>query len=211
VDSLDVRRSSVLDGLKQLCRLFWGPDLDQCQEIFQGKYFSPFEALKAQLDDAPVDALQKIDAIVGRFTDRDALCNYLEEDFVRLFISHKGGIVAPLYQSCYEFENAPLMGASATMMTERFESKGLSVADNLHEPPDHLSVEMEYLYFLLEKGWSDGGDDTLAEEAVSFASENMLPWIQQFALRLNEKRGPSFYFFAASVLCGLLQFIAKSE
>jgi TorA-specific chaperone len=200
----------VLDALKQLCRLFWGPDVDQCREIFQGKYFSPLEALKAQLDDKSVDGLQKIDTVVGSFTDKDTLCNYLEENFVRLFISHKEGIVAPLYQSCYEFENAPLMGASATMMTDRFESKGLSITQNLREPPDHLSVEMEYLYYLLEKGWSDG-DDILVEEAVSFASENMLPWIRQFAMRLNEERGPSFYFFAAFVLSGLLQFIAESE
>ncbi len=47
------------------------------------------------------------------------------------------------------------MGPPAVRMKKRFESSGLSLSDNMHEPPDHLSIELEYLYFLLEKGWSD--------------------------------------------------------
>ncbi|NIQ90076.1 MAG: molecular chaperone TorD family protein, partial [Desulfobacterales bacterium] len=71
---------------------------------------------------------------------------HLEEGYVRLFISAKGGITAPLYESCYEFEGAPLMGRAAAEMKERFETKDLSVADTIQEPPDHLSIELEYLY-----------------------------------------------------------------
>jgi TorA maturation chaperone TorD len=47
------------------------------------------------------------------------------------------------------------MGEPAIDMKNRYESKGLSLSDEIHEPPDHISIEQEYLYFLLDKGWSD--------------------------------------------------------
>ena len=84
-----------------------------------------------------VDGLHEIISIIKSFPDGDSLYQNLEEGYVRLFISAKGGITAPLYESCYEFEGAPLMGRAAIEMKERFEAQDLSVADNIQEPPDH--------------------------------------------------------------------------
>jgi len=39
------------------------------------------------------------------------------------------------------------MGESAGVMRQLFKSKKLSLADSINEPPDHLSIELEYLYF----------------------------------------------------------------
>ena len=92
-------------------------------------------------------------------------------------------------------------------MKQRFESKGLSMADDLNEPPDHLAIELEYLYFLLEKGWADK-DNELVAEAASFAGESVLPWVVQFRNQLNNETKCPFYPLSATLLVAILIFIA---
>ena len=133
-----------------------------------------------------------------------------------MFINSRDGVAAPLYASCYAAGNAPgedstLMGPPALMMKERFESKGLSLGNHIHEPPDHLAIELEYLYFLLEKSWREN-DTALMDEAVSFAAEIMLPWV----IKLQERIAPvetecRFYQLTSAVLCAVLRFIGASD
>ena len=96
----------------------------------------------------------------------------MEEEYIRLFISCKGGIDAPLYHSCYFSDDALLMGEPA--VKKKYASRGLDLAADLHEPTDHISIELEYLYFLLKKGWDDN-EPVLIAEAASFASNTLLP------------------------------------
>jgi TorA maturation chaperone TorD len=71
---------------------------------------------------------------------------------VRLFISNRTGITAPLFHSCYASGDGLLMGEPARMMREVLAAQGLDLAETVHEPPDHLSIELEYLYYLRERG-----------------------------------------------------------
>ncbi|MBI4763331.1 MAG: molecular chaperone TorD family protein [Deltaproteobacteria bacterium] len=158
-------------------------------------------------------ALERIKRWVKTFPDAEALWADLEETHVRLFISDRQGIRTPLYASCYEgetpSETRPLMGEPALAMQLRYLSKGLSLAEDIGEPPDHLSIELEYLYFLLEKGWAEK-DDLLLEEAFSFSSGIMLPWVMNLKHRLAsfENENP-FYPLIAILLCGILRVIAE--
>jgi TorA-specific chaperone len=96
-------------------------------------------------------------------------------------------------------------------MQRRFQSKGLSLAEDVGEPPDHLAIELEYLYFLLDKGWDDN-DDRLITEASSFAAGVMIPWLVKLdqGITINEPPG-RFYPSLVSLLISLLQFIGKIE
>ena len=163
----------------------------------------------------PSDIIDELKAIPTSFANEVEIFQYLEQAYVRLFINSHDGITAPLYASCYLPGEASegdslLMGPPAVLIKERFESKGLSLANHINEPPDHLSIELEYLYFLLDKGWS-ANDATLMEEAVSFTTENMLPWVLRFQQKLvaveTECR---FYHLATAILCAILRFIGGS-
>jgi TorA maturation chaperone TorD len=66
---------------------------------------------------------------------------------------------------------------------------------------------LEYLYFLLDKGWSDG-DPNLIEEATTFAAEIMLPWVSEFEARLAAEKECRFYPLMTSVLKATLEIIA---
>jgi TorA-specific chaperone len=205
-------QKTLLDGVAALSRFFWGPDRESSREILQGSFLSPFQDLKSRVEYEPPDLLTDLRDIINSFANEDAIFQFLEQAYVQLFINNRDGIAAPLYASCYvdgntPGENAPLMGPPAVMMKKRFESSGLSLSDNMHEPPDHLAIELEYLYFLLEKGWSDNERELIAE-AASFASDDMLPWVIKFQERLAAVETECrFYQLISAVLCAILQFI----
>ena len=201
-------QTALLDGLAALARIFWGPDSESSREILQGSFLSPFEALESQVKYEQTDIFTDLKDIISGFGDESAIFQYLEEAYVRLFINSREGITAPLYASCYvdgtaSDENAPLMGPPAVLMSKRFESKGLEMSETMHEPPDHLSIELEYLYFLLKNGWADN-DPALLSEAVSFAGETMLPWVTNLRKRIADENRCRFYPLITSVALSIL-------
>ena len=215
--SLDeANQAALLEGIAVLSQFYWGPAAEGGREILRRNYLKSFEALKPIVGYEPPGIFDELKAINTSFADEDEFFQYLEQSYVRLFINSRDGITAPLYASCYEAgsapgRDAPLMGPPAVLMKERFESKGLSLGDHIHEPPDHLAIELEYLYFLLERSWSDD-DAALKDEAVSFAGEIMLPWVTKFQKRLvaveTECR---FYQLTTSILYAILRFIGESD
>lgn len=196
-----------LDGLKIMGQTFWGPSVVECTEMVKENYLNRLDSLTMVLETDVGNRLHEIGSIIRSFSDGDSLYQHLEEGYVRLFISAKGGIAAPLYESCYEFEGAPLMGRAAAEMKERFEAKDLSVADTIQEPPDHLSIELEYLYFLLDKGWREE-DDALVAEAAGFASNTMLPWVSKVSEKLTSEEECRYYPLMAAVLMQILTVLA---
>ncbi len=206
-------QTALLDGVAGLARFFWGPDPESSREILQGPFLSPFQELEARVGYKPPDLLADLRDIINSFADPDAIFQYLEEAYVRLFINSRDGITAPLYASCYiddntSGENAPLMGPPADLMKKRFESKGLSLSESMHEPPDHLSIELEYLYFLLKKGWSDNGPAILSQ-AVSFAGETMLPWVTILRERIADEKRCRFYPLITTVAVSILAYLGR--
>ena len=212
--SLDkMSRKALLASIGTLAGFFWGPDTESCREIRQESFFSPFEDLEPRIAYEPPGLLLGLRNTVSTFADADTLFQYLEEAYVRLFINSRDGITAPLYASCYvddraSGENAQLMGPPAALMKKRFESKGLSLSKTMHEPPDHLSIELEYLYFLLKKGWSDN-DPALLSEAPSFAGKAMLPWVTLLRERIADENRCRFYPLITSVAVSILAYLSR--
>jgi TorA-specific chaperone len=206
-------REDLLDSIAALAQFFWGPDPAGSQQILQGSFLSPFENLEPRVEYEHPCLLAGLRDITNSFTDTDAIFQYLEEAYVRLFINSRDGIAAPPYASCYiddraSDENAPLMGPPAVLMKKRFESKGLSLSQTMHEPPDHLSIELEYLYFLLKKGWSDD-DPALLAEAVSFAGETMLPWVTILRDRIADEKRCRFYPLITTAAVSILAYLSR--
>lgn len=206
-------QKALLDGVAALAVFFWGPDFESSREILQGSFLNPFEELEPRVEYDPPDLLPRLRDTINSFTDADAMFQYLEEAYVRLFINSRDGITAPLYASCYvddkaSGENAPLMGPPAVLMKNRLASKGLSLSETMHEPPDHLSIELEYLYFLLKKGWSEN-DPVIMSEAVFVAGEAMLPWVTSLRERIADEKQCRFYPLTISVAASILAYLGR--
>lgn len=206
------QRSALLELFSNLSAVFWGLDLAQCRAICEKGHFRPFDRLAPVLGNSVREVLEKLIAVVASYPDAPALFDSLEEDFIPLFVNARGGIAAPLYQSCYaETPSSPdanvLMGSPAVMMQQRLSAAGLTLAHSSNEPPDHLAIEIEYLYFLLQKGWGENGAVHL-QEAVSFVNTELLGWVPGFEERLRTTNPDSFYALAAAILVGALRLVA---
>jgi TorA maturation chaperone TorD len=185
-----------------------------CEKMHQGSFFMVFEKLDHLAGDSAEGTVKEIKSGLKDFCGADAIYDHLEEAYVRLFVSHFGGVQAPLYESCYVGTEtgaiAPLMGAPALAMKKRLQEKGLSIGSDVHDPADHISIELEYLYFLLEKGWREG-DPQFIREAANFAAQIMVPWVSKLQNRLAGEVQCRFYPLWVSLLLSILGQIAKTE
>lgn len=199
--------------IKVLCQIFWGPDLNACRQIKENTFFTAFESVTAPGKEAAADLLNALLKIADNFNTPKDLHDHLDECYIRLFINSKQGII-PLYQSCYEFEDAPMMGESARKMMDRFESSGIGLDTQMNEPPDHLAIELEFLFFLLQDA-SDAPEDQKKEavqKAGRFAGQVMLPWVTQLHDRLEKKSGNClFYLLTVRLLVILVETLFKAD
>ena len=102
-----------------------------------------------------------------------------------------------------------MMGRPALEMKARLAAAGLSMDSRAKEPPDHLAVQLEYLYFLLSKFRVDH-DTLLIEKAVSFTSGTLLPWVRKLKKRLISQTDYLFYSLSVSLLIAVLEFIGTA-
>ena len=200
------QKTALLKGIRTFSQMFWGPDMAMCQDMFERDLFREIEPLIPLLDNRLPNVIEEMNKWIHGFPDAEALFDELESSYVSLYISNQKGRVVPLYQSCYEYENAPMMGPPASMMKERLAAVGLSMGSHINEPPDHLAVELEYLYFLLSKWWDDNHTASIAK-AVSFASNIMLPWVYKLQKRLKLMEESLFYSLLISLNIAVLEFI----
>ena len=205
----DLKRTRCLAVLKTLCRIFWGPDLELCQDIMNGKFV---KLLQDSSDSFNIDLSGAVRASVrlaGEYEDAEALCADLSEGYIALFISDIQGTPAPLYQSCYLASDSRLMGPPAADMRNRIERHGLSISLPGNEPADHLCIELEYLYYLLNKGWSESSGNDV-QEAVRFAGDAMAGWVSLFYERIAADGRFPFYAIAAQLLCSIVRNLSES-
>ena len=209
----NTRKNAFLDCLALLSRAFWGPDRESCRAMLRGDFLRPFEILSSLMPVDPSPALAEINAFIATHNDPDSLLEPLEESYVRLFISHRDGIAAPLYQSCYTAGQPSagrglLMGTPAAEMQRRLRSVGLGLDEKISRIPDHLSVELEYLYYLIQDpSWTENSQS--AKQARSFCADVMLPWILEFKNRLGGVPVDNpFYPRMADLLVSLVNLIS---
>jgi TorA maturation chaperone TorD len=198
-------RDALITAVKQLCQVYWGPSEDLCRQMLGPSFLGPFDTIASWTEANWMADLIGLQNILDGFSETAPLLDYLGQGYVRLFVNAKGGVAAPLYASCYdEDEQEPqLMGKAAVGMQQMLQDLGIAVSDDVGEPPDHLAIELEVLYYLLTRhGAPDQRDDLTA--ASNFASVSMIPWIRIFYGRLKSESHCRFYPLITAVLLSVL-------
>ena len=117
------QQQALLALLKEMSSVFWGPDQEKCVALLKESVFEPFEKIGALPGLHISKALTEIRSILQKISNAEALYLHLDEAYVRLFISDREGVTAPLYASCYvnltSGEKALLMGAPAIDMNQK--------------------------------------------------------------------------------------------
>ncbi|GFM33695.1 TorD/DmsD family molecular chaperone [Desulfovibrio subterraneus] len=141
--------------------------------------------------------------------DRSGFCQLCSTEYVRLFVSNREGVPVPLYASCHTagHRDHQVMAAPALAMQQRLNAVGLKTSGESNEPPDHISIQLEYLYYLLSTGWRDH-DEIALENAADFVRNDMLPWVEELKAKLESHDRCGLYAGTAGVLTTLLKYVA---
>lgn len=126
----------------------------------------------------------------NRGKDDEGFYNTLAVEYTRLFINATPKVPCPPYESMYR-ENV-IMGDSTLDVMDRFRRAGLKVAGNFRDLPDHVAVELEFLYYLMNYGH--------IEEHASFMKEHFSTWVSKFCEEVEKNDRIGFYRHAAKVL-----------
>jgi len=190
----------LLNVLELCVTVFRGPDADTWSALATSGLPELLQSVQAIPCFPSVPVKGMIKALAPSVQTKDF--TLLETEYVRLFIAGPGGVPAPLYHSCHLDSPARTMGQPAMDMRERLHAADLETALASNEPPDHISNELEYLYFLLSQGWM--GAPEISAQGATFAAEVMLPWVRRFRETLTvAKPHPAFQCAADMTVAAL--------
>ena len=131
----------------------------------------------------------------------------LAVDHARLFVGPFGLKAAP-YGSLYLDGDGKVMGNSTMRVIQIYEEEGLEIDDEFTELPDHVAVELEFMYYLIHRAvgeFEEGGIERCAHSVAAqrkFLGEFLLPWLEPFCGRIRQEAETIFYRALADCLLG---------
>jgi len=122
----------------------------------------------------------------------------LKVDFAKLFAGPYQLSAAP-YGSVYLEGERKMMGNSTLDARERYRDAGLDTAKTFKDAPDHISAELEFMYYLIFKeiGAFANADIETAIDFIqrqkSFLEDHLMIWVPEFAKSIIENAENPFY------------------
>lgn len=174
---------------KTFAKLFYYPDGELIKLLHQGVITNFISSLRLISADTLYDWIQTYDS-------KDKLLEVLQVEYTQLFITNFPAVPAPIYKSFYK--ERELIGKSTEEIIDIYNAHDFNVSENMTEPADHLAIELEFIYRLIEEGVS-------IKEQMDFINKNILDWIEEFANNVNEHALLPFYGFLIEVLTELLK------
>jgi TorA maturation chaperone TorD len=132
----------------------------------------------------------------------------LRVDHAALFVG-PFALKAPPYGSIYLEANHALMGDTTLAAAARYAAAGLTVT--LHEPADHIAVELEFMHYLATLGAQAAergdGDEAarLGDEQRCFLTEHLGAWAPAFCEAITCGAATRFYRSLAECLRAFLE------
>jgi TorA maturation chaperone TorD len=129
----------------------------------------------------------------------------LAVEYARLFVGPYE-LKAPPYGSVYLDGERRVMGNSTMEVIKLHEEAGLVMDKDFKELPDHIAVELEFMYYLIYKEMEAleklEKDKALAfgEIRNHFFNRFLSPWIPPFCEKIKETTDNNFYIALADCL-----------
>lgn len=182
------------NGFKLLAACFYEPERELLLEE------QVCENLRAQLMPlAPAAASAAEDMKVGL---REAEQEQLHVDYAALFVGPFELIAAP-YGSVYLEKHRRVMGDTTIDVQRFYQAAGLTL--EIQEPPDHIAIELEVMYYLCLKevqALAEGVKDEASRYRVLQAAffRDFMGWIPEFSRRIENGAETRFYQALANCL-----------
>ena len=149
------------------------------------------------------------DAAIFSAAMEETIQKYSNEDlaveYARLFVG-PFELKAPPYGSVYLDGGRRVMGDSTIEVVRIYEKAGMVMDKDFKELPDHIAVELEFMYYLIYKEMEalekSEKDKALAfgETRNRFFNRFLSPWISPFCEKIKETTDNHFYIALANCL-----------
>ena len=159
-------------------------------------------------DENTIETLTGLEEALGRVCVEAAehVANMREEteigqltlDYSRLFVG-PFELLAPPYGSVYLDTGRTMMGDSTMDVKNRYTDIGLNLSQTLKEAPDHIAIELEFMYYLIfkeieamEKAELENAMDYLRVQK-EFLEDHLGHWVPEFADDVEKNASTDFY------------------
>lgn len=181
-----VRETNRRDAYKLLSTLYFSPEPDSLDKMG--------ELRQVLADICPPAA----NAILKQLGENPPV-EELKVDHARLFLG-PFDLLAPPYGSVYlDGQGRRLLGDSTVDVERRYTQAGLGTGGSFKEAPDHIAIELEFLYYLVFKeiaaAVNSDPENALGFLAMqeSFLRDHLGVWVAQFANAVEENAATGFY------------------
>ena len=166
----------------------------QIYKVLAECYYSPDDALLVALRDlsqSPSPLICQMADVASEVAELELL----RVDHAKLFVGPYK-LLTPPYGSIY-LEDGKLMGQSTMQVKNLYAEEGLEFV--LKEAPDHVTVELEFMHFLINKtietqDKSDHGEELCYQQKqYSFLAGHLGQWLSRFAAKVEEVAQTDFY------------------
>jgi len=115
-------------------------------------------------------------------------------------------LLAPPYGSVYLEKNRKIMGDTTMEVGQFYFDCGLEVASDYNDPPDHIAVEMEFIYFLLSEIFNSLNEDKVENaenyktKLREFLKRYYFPFSENFAEKIKDNAETNVYKITGDVI-----------
>ncbi|SJZ89467.1 TorD/DmsD family molecular chaperone [Selenihalanaerobacter shriftii] len=175
---------------KLLSTLFYLPEKDLFESQVLDNLVVSTEVISDDLMEYAI-SLQKEGEKISNIED-------LKVEYSRLFVG-PFDLIAPPYGSIYLEKERKVMGDSTVDVLNKYKEVGLKVADDFKDAPDHIIMELEFLYFLTFNQIEaiNSSDFTSALQYLEiqreFLDNHLGVWISEFTKRVSNNANTEFY------------------
>jgi len=149
--------------------------------------------------------LEELDDLLKEYssTNTENLFSDLKTEYHRLFIGYKK-LLAPPYASVYWDSTGKLMKEPAILLKKLYKEWGFEVSKDYKDLPDHISLQLEFLYQLGEIMNKDS-EYILYDVQKRVIDDIILKWIYKFAENINNYQSLKFYGLMVKILVNVLE------
>jgi len=178
---------------EDLCRFLAACYYEPCAEFGEEKLFDSMLAAASQIDPELADLARQL----GEDFAAEELQTLLV-DYARLFLG-PGEVLARPYGSFWLSGDKTVMQESTLAVLDLYQQGGFDLDEGFMEVPDHVAVELEFLYLLTfqrHQAQLAGQEEArLAAEQLQarFLGEHLGVWIDSFSAALEAGAETAFY------------------
>lgn len=143
--------------------------------------------------------LKKGSQMISNLNDYD--WKELEFDFNQLFVGPNRLEAAP-YESVYRNTDRALMQTETMAVRKFYERAGLILSKKNNDPEDHLSLELEFVCYLLQESIDDDFYYPLYE---SFLNLHLFHWVEEHCELVREKTTNTLITGVSYILQGMME------